>query len=129
MPVKDDKYNFNAGPTPTKGDVARYIASQKTEKPKPLSGWDLVKAAGNDTWVTSRIYHRLMEPGAGDGLFSVDAEMLKEHAADIPYDYLDKLSESESEDQFLYRLKDIKSRMKARETLGQMGYSGLASPL
>ena len=90
-------------PTPTKGMISEFIASQKEEE--QMSGWDLFKNTFKDTTVTGALYSAIAEP-SGNDLFEANQDLLREHASGIPFEYLEDIADSNSKAEFLYKIKN-----------------------
>jgi len=115
----------------TLGERERLLKEQQKDEDKETpSWWTMIDDAWEDSTMTASVIRWLAEPvpteGDNPSNFEVTDSMLERYTKGIPSEYWQGLVDSRSQAEFFYKLKNLKERLKTRETLGNMGYTGTA---
>ena len=108
------------GPTPT----PRMISEATPEKED--LGTPSFMDVFEDVSVTARILDYFYSPSKPDPNFRISPDYLEKYGRNLPANLVEKLADSESEEEFLYRYRTMRDRLKTQEKLANMGLTGMA---
>tara|TARA_R100000655_G_scaffold94765_1_gene136324 strand:- start:7442 stop:11242 length:3801 start_codon:yes stop_codon:yes gene_type:complete len=114
------------GLTPTRGELLEASKAEASKRAETApSGWDLFKRTWSDQTLYSTLIRWWDRPDEVDPDFRVTRELLDRHKTDdIPLDYLDDIIQSESEPEFMYRLRETRERLETRKRVSEAGWGG-----
>lgn len=108
------------GPTPT----PRMISEATPEKED--LGTPSFMDVFEDVTIASRIVDYFYRPSKRDPNFKISPNFLEKYGRNLPANLVEKLADSESEEEFLYRYRTIRDRLKTQQKLADMGLTGMA---
>lgn len=82
-----------------------------------------------DATVAGRLIDASYRPREKDPNFEMTPDLLKQYAKNIPPEFIPDVADSDSFEEFIYRIRSFESRFKVHEGIRSMGATGLAYQL
>ena len=82
-----------------------------------------------DATVAGRLIDSSYRPREKDPNFEMTPDLLKQYAKNIPPEFIPDVADSESFEEFIYRIRSFENRFKVHEGIRSMGATGLAYQL